>query len=298
MVTTSVLEQILAAKRANPYASEKTIEQLREEHRSGGAKVPLPNETNYCKVDVGGIHCEWVESINAKSNQVFLFLHGGGYYRGSSEATRPTAAKVSKASGMRCLSVNYRLAPEHPFPAAIEDVYNSYRWLVDQGINAKNIVVGGISAGGGLTLALLLKLKQRKEVLPAGAVPISAWTDLTQSGPSMKDLAANDPIISKEYLDRMASYYLGNTPAKTPLASPLFGDISGFPPLLIQVGTAETMMDDSKRLAKRAIAAGVYVEFEPWQDMFHGWHGSAHILEEAEQAIQSIGRFCHKVLPN
>ena len=296
MAMSSALEKILAAKRTNPYSDEKSIDELRTEHRAGGAAVPLPEGTTWEPVDAGGVPAEWIACGSPISGKVFLFIHGGGYYRGSAAATRSTAARISTVSGMRCLSIDYRLAPENTFPAAIDDTYTAYKWLLKQGVTPADIVVGGISAGGGLTLALLLKLKETRESQPAGAVPMSAWTDLTQSGDTMHTNAESDPVICKAYLDRMAGLYLGGTDAKMPLASPLFGDLTGLPPLLIQIGTAESMLDDSRRFAERARDAGVDVEYEPWEDMFHGWHGSAHILEEAQQAIESIGRFCGKVV--
>ena len=296
MAMSPALEKILAAKRANPYSDKKSIDELRTEHRAGGAAVPLPEGTTWEPVDAGGVPAEWIACGSPISGKVFLFIHGGGYYRGSAAATRSTAARISAVSGMRCLSIDYRLAPENTFPAAIDDTYTAYKWLLEQGVTPADIVVGGISAGGGLTLALLLKLKETRESQPAGAVPMSAWTDLTQSGDTMHTNAESDPVICKAYLDRMAGLYLGGTDAKMPLASPLFGDLTGLPPLLIQIGTAESMLDDSRRFAERARDAGVDVEYEPWEDMFHGWHGSAHVLEEAQQAIESIGRFCGKVV--
>ena len=296
MAMSPALEKILAAKRANPYSDEKSIDELRTEHRAGGAAVPLPEGTTWEAVDAGGVPAEWIACGSPTSGKVFLFIHGGGYYRGSAAATRSTAARISAVSGMRCLSIDYRLAPENTFPAAIDDTYTAYKWLLKQGVTPADIVVGGISAGGGLTLALLLKLKETRESQPAGAVPMSAWTDLTQSGDTMHTNAESDPVICKAYLDRMAGLYLGGTDAKVPLASPLFGDLTGLPPLLVQIGTAESMLDDSRRFAERARDAGVDVEYEPWEDMFHGWHGSAHVLEEAQQAIESIGRFCGKIV--
>lgn len=296
MAMSPALEKILAAKRANPYSDDKSIEELRSEHRAGGAAVPLPDGTVWERVDADGVPAEWISCGSTTTDKVFLFIHGGGYYRGSAEATRSTAARISDVSGMRCLSIDYRLAPEHAFPAAVDDTYTAYKWLLGQGMTPDNIVVGGISAGGGLTLALLLKLKETGEDQPAGAVPMSAWTDMTQSGDTMHTNADSDPVICKAYLDRMAGLYLDGVEAKTPLASPLFGDLTGLPPLLIQVGTAESMLDDSRRFADRARDAGVEVDYEPWEDMFHGWHGSAHVLEDAQQAIESIGRFCGKVL--
>ena len=295
MATSPALEQILAAKRADPYSDEKTIEELRANHKAGGAAIPLPDGTTFETVNASGVPSEWIQVPGVDTDRVFLFIHGGGYYRGSAAATRSAASGISKASGMRCLSIDYRLAPEDPFPAAIDDTYAAYKWLLDRGIAASNIVVGGISAGGGLTCALLLKLKDQGDALPAGAVPMSAWTDLTQSGDTMQSNAESDPVICKAYLDRMAGLYLNGADSKTPLASPLYGDFKGLPPMLVQVGTTESMYDDSRRYAEAAQAAGVDATFEPWDDMFHGWHSSAHVLDEAQQAIDSIGRFCRSL---
>ena len=296
MAISSALEMILSKKRARPYSDKQLIEDLRAEHQAAGAAIPLPDGTVFEAVDAGGVPAEWISLGSPREENVFLFIHGGAYYRGSAAATRATAARISAAAGMRCLSINYRLAPEHVFPAAIDDTFTSYKWLLEQGVTHDKIIVGGISAGGGLALALLLKLKETRQPQPAGAVPMSAWTDLTQSGDSMHANASRDPFICKAYLDRMARQYLDGVEPRTALASPLFGELSGLPPMLIQVGTAESMFDDSQRFADRAYAAGVEIEFEPWDDMFHGWHGSAHVLEDAQKAIDSIGRFCRKIL--
>ncbi|MEL0111905.1 MAG: alpha/beta hydrolase [Rickettsiales bacterium] len=295
MAKSEALEKILAAKRADTYTPEKTLEELRAQ-RGGSNAPPLPEGAVYAAVDANGVPGEWIEGQGAAQDKVFLFFHGGGYYRGTVVDTRATAARISAASGMRCLSIDYRLAPEHPFPAAVDDAYAAYRFILEQGVAPARIAVGGISAGGGLTLALLLKLKETGDPLPGAAVPMSAWTDLAQTGESLQSKADVDPIISKLYLDRMAGYYLNGADAETPLASPLYGDLSGLPPLLIQIGDAETLLDDSSRLAERARAAGVDVTYEPWEDMFHGWHSSAHILPEAQQAIDSIGKFCRSVV--
>ena len=287
----NVLEKILAARRANPYSPEKSIEDLRTEHAAGGAEVPLPEGTQFEACDAGGVPSEIIETEDTNAKRWFLFIHGGGYYRGSVAATRSTAARISAVTGAKVLSIDYRLAPEHAYPAAIDDTYAAYRWLLDQGHDPAQLMVGGISAGGGLTLALLLRLRDEGDPLPAGAVPMSPWTDLTQSGESFATNAENDPIISKGYLDRMAGLYLNGADARTPYASPLHGDLSGLPPLLIQVGSAETMRDDSVAFARKIERAGGKAMLEVWPDMFHGWHGSAHLLSDAELAIERIGEF-------
>jgi monoterpene epsilon-lactone hydrolase len=287
------LQKVIAARRANAYVPEKTIEQLRAESEARGA-VPLPNGTTFECLTVNGVPGEWVDGPGVAADRVFLFLHGGGYYRGSAVSSRSTAARISAACGARVFSIDYRLAPEHPFPAAVDDALAAYRWLLDQGIAAKKMAVGGISAGGGLTLALLLKLKDVGLPQPAAAVPMSAWTDLTQGGDTFVSRADADPVISKLYLDRMADLYLDGADPKTPLASPIYGDLSGLPPLLVHVGDAETLLDDSRLFAERAREAGVDVTYEAWDDMIHGWHGFGDILPEARQAIEEIGAFFRK----
>ena len=291
----NVLKEIIAAKRKNPYTENKSIKQLREETEVSGSKIPLPENTKVEKIIVDGVHAEWISCGKVNADKIFMFIHGGGYYRGSIASSRATVARISAQAGVQCLSIDYRLAPEHPFPAAIDDTYTAYNWILKQGINPKNIIVSGQSAGGGLCLALLLKIKYNNGDLPLGAVAISPWTDLSQSGKTMKTNEGIDPIISKKYLDRMARIYLKESSFLLPLASPLFGDLSDLPPILIQVGTAETMLDDSKRFFEKAKLANVNINIEIWKDMFHGWHGNAHILKDADIAIQSIGNFCKKL---
>lgn len=295
MTDNLILKNIIAAKRKNPYTENKTIDQLRKETGTAGALIPLPDNTKFKRILAGNVYAEWITCGDVDTDKIFMFIHGGGYYRGSIAATRATVARISAEAKVRCLSIEYRLAPEHPFPAAVDDTYTAYNWLLKEGINPKNIIVSGQSAGGGLCLALLLKIKENNGFQPKGAVAISPWTDLSQSGKTMITNANIDPVISKQYLDRMANLYLSKTPNISPLASPLYGDLSGLPPLLVQVGSAETMLDDSKRFVERAKEAKVDVQIEVWEDMFHGWHGSAHILKEAEEAIKSIGLFCRNL---
>ena len=292
MTDNLTLKNIIDAKLKNPYTENKTIDQLRKETEDAGNKVPLPKNTKFKRVSIGKIDAEWITCGEIESDKIFMFIHGGGYYRGSIAATRATVARISAEAKVRCLSIEYRLAPEHPFPAAIDDTFTAYNWLLKEGLNPKNIIVSGQSAGGGLCLALLLKLKEKNFFQPRGAVALSPWTDLTQSGKTMKINADIDPVISKKYLDRMANLYLAKTSNTSPLASPLYGELSGLPPLLVQVGSAETMLDDSRRFVEKAKEAKVDVQIEVYKDMFHGWHGSAHILKDGKKAIKNIGLFC------
>lgn len=252
---------------------------------------PSAAETRCTPVDAGGVRAEWVAAPGAAEDRVVLYLHGGGYVMGSVNTHRELAARLSRAAGARVLVLDYRLAPEHPFPAAVEDATAAYRWLLSQGIKPNRVVVAGDSAGGGLTLATLLALRDAKDPLPAAGVCISPWTDMEGAGASMTTRAKADPIVQKEMLLNMAKLYLGGKDPKTPLAAPLHADFRGLPPLLVQVGDAETLLDDATRVAERAKAAGVKVDLEVWDEMIHVWHLFAPVLPEGQQAIDKIGKF-------
>ena len=290
------LALIIAALRENPYTAEKSVERLRQESEKGARALPLLEEATVEEVDAGGVPSEWVRMPESRPDRLFLMIHGGGYYRGLAVAVRSVSAWIARAARCTVLSIDYRLAPEHPFPAAVDDTCTAYRWLLSQGISADKIVVGGISAGGGLTLALLLACRDSGDPQPAGAVPMSAWTDLAQTGASFGSNADTDPSISKAYLDRFSALYLDGADPQTPLASPLYADLHGLPPLLLQVGTAETMLDDSVAFAARAEEAGVEVTLEQWPEMIHGWQSNPHRLPEGREAIEHIADFYRRVV--
>jgi acetyl esterase/lipase len=222
---------------------------------------------------------------------VFLFFHGGGYCSGSIVSHRGMVTEVGRAAGARTLAVGYRLAPEHPFPAAIEDARSAYRFLLDQGIAPSKIAIGGDSAGGGLTLALLTSVRDAGQPLPACAWLVSPWVDLQMTGASLTQNAAIDPLISKSYLEELASAYLAGADPANPLGSPINAELAGLPALLVQVGSAETLLDDAVRIARRAGAADVRVNLEIWPRMIHAWHLWAAQLEAGRQAIASAGAF-------
>ena len=290
------LAPIIAAMRANPYTADKSVELLRQESGEGARARPLPEGATCEEVDAGGVPSEWVRMPESRPDRIFLMIHGGGYYRGLAAAVGGASAWIARAAKCTVLSINYRRAPEHPFPAAVDDTITAYRWLLSQGFAADHIVVGGISAGGGLTLALLLSCRDSGDPLPAGGVPMSAWTDLAQTGGSFQSNADADPAVSKEYLDRFSALYLNGTDPQTPLASPLYADLTGLPPLLLQVGTTETMLDDSVAFAARAEEAGVDVTLEQWPEMIHGWQQRPHELPEAREAIEHIAEFYRHVV--
>jgi len=242
-------------------------------------------------VSAGGVPAEWIVPPNAADDRVILYLHGGGYVMGSINTHRAMIARIARASEAKALALNYRMAPEDPFPTAVDDATAAYRWLLAQGYKPGKMVISGDSAGGGLTLATLLALRDAGTPLPAAAVPISPWADLEGTGASVETRAAADPMVDKAGLLRMAQMYAGDSDPKNPLISPIYADYKGLPPMLIQVGDAEILLDDSTRVAERARAAGIKVELEAWPEMFHVWHVFAKILPEGQQAIDRIGEY-------
>lgn len=253
--------------------------------------APPRGDLRCTPVNIDGLKAEWVRAEGSREDHAVLYLHGGGYCIGSINTHRHLAGDIAQAAGARVLLIDYRLGPEHPFPGAVDDAKRAYDFLVGSGVQPKRCAIAGDSAGGGLTAAALLALRDADARLPAAGVCLSPWFDLSMSGDSMQSKAAVDPMVQRENLQRMASAYLAGAEARTPLASPLFADLRGLPPLLVQVGTAETLLDDSTRFAERARAAGVAVDIEVWDDMIHVWHAFSFALPEARQAIERIGAF-------
>ena len=243
-------------------------------------------------VDVDGVAGEWSRAPGSDASRVLLFFHGGGYCSGSIHSHRRLVTEAGRAAGVRTLAVAYRLAPEHPFPAALEDALTAWHFLRRQGVAAKHIVVGGDSAGGGLTLALIGQLQETGEELPACMWLLSPWTDLTMSGSTLATKDSVDPLIHGGYLHELADAYLPDSVnRKDPRVSPLYADLTGLPPVLIQVGSAETLLADATRLAAAAGAADVAVTLEVWPHMIHAWPlWNAH-LEPGRQALAEAGTF-------
>ena len=284
-----VVDQLRAQKLQAP-----TVAEMRRNIEALGGMFPLAADVRCEKISANGVPAEWVALPGAAADRAVLYLHGGGYVIGSIDTHREFASRISRASGARVLVLDYRLAPEHPFPAAIDDAVAGYRFLLDHGVSPKKIVIAGDSAGGGLTVAALVAIRDAKLPLPAGAVPISPWCDLEGLGDSATTKAAEDPMVTKDGLLAMAGHYLNGADPRTPLAAPLYADLSGLPPLFIQVGTAEILLDDSTRLAERARKAGVEVRLEPWDGMIHVFQIFAHV-PEAGQATEKIGAFVRSV---
>jgi epsilon-lactone hydrolase len=248
-------------------------------------------------VDIDGVPGEWSIVRGSDASRTLLYLHGGGYCSGSIVSHRRMVTEAGRAAGVRTLAIAYRLAPEHPFPAALDDALTAWRFLRDHGIAAAHIAIGGDSAGGGLTLALVNRLRESKKELPGCMWLVSPWTDLTLSGATLVTNDAADPIIHRSYLVELTDAYVPAGMARTdPRLSVLFADLKGLPPMLVQVGSAETLLDDSTRLAAAAGAAAVPVTLEIWPHMIHAWHlWNAH-LEPGRQALASAGAFIRRHL--
>ena len=285
------LQAIIQQLRSNPLLENPDLAVVRAGFEQMGAMFPVPADVKCEPVSANGVKSEWVTAPGAANDRAILYLHGGGYVIGSINTHRALAAAISQAAKARVLLIDYRLAPECPHPAAIEDATAAYRYLVKQGISPKRIAIAGDSAGGGLTVATLVALREAGDQLPAAGVCLSPWVDLEGIGESMTKCADLDPMVKKDGLVQLAALYLGGKSARTPLAAPLYADLSGLPPLLIQVGTWETLLDDASRIAERAKKAGVDVTYEPWEGMIHVWQLFAPMLDEGKQAIEKIGAF-------
>ncbi len=284
------LANLRALLAASPPPENPTIEILRERFEKLAEFLPCPVGTEIETRPVGGVPAEIVSAPDVGEGRWILYLHGGGYVIGSPNTHRTLAANLSAAAGARVAVIDYRLAPEHPFPAALEDAVAAWTGLLaDEGADPAHSAIAGDSAGGGLTVACLLKLRDAGAPLPACGLAISPWVDMEGTGASMSEKADVDPMVRKEGLLAFAGLYLAGADPREPLAAPLYADLAGLPPLMIQVGTAETLLDDSRRLAERAEAAGVAVELEVAEDMVHVWHLFAPMLSEGREAIGRAG---------
>jgi acetyl esterase/lipase len=262
-----------------------------------GSVWPVADDVKLAAIDVGGVPGEYSIVPGSDTSRILLFFHGGGYCSGSIVSHRRIVSEAGRAAGVRTLAIGYRLAPEHPFPAAYEDVLTAWHFLRNQGISAARIAVGGDSAGAGLALGLIGQLRDGNQELPACGWLVSPWTDLTMSGSTLATKDAVDPLIHKGYLNELANAYLpAGMDRNDPRVSPLYADFRGFPPTLIQVGSAETLLDDSTRLAAVAGEADVPVTLEIWPHMIHAWHlWNAH-LEPGRRALVSAGAFIRRCL--
>lgn len=274
---------------------------LEAQRRSTGAVVlglpssPLYKETRFERVNAGGVAAEWFRRSDAEGGPLILYFHGGGYGLGSIDTHRDLVARICRACRGSALSVEYRLAPEHKFPAQLEDALAAYRWLLREGVDPKRIVFGGDSAGGGLVISTLISLRDSGEPMPAAGVCLSPWTDMEILG-STVDTNDRYDYIHRRALNQYRKRFVADHQIRNPLASPLLADLRQLPPLLVQVGSAETLLDDSLRFAEVARKAGVDVTLRVWEDMIHVWQLFAFLVPQGAAAIDEIGEFIrHRV---
>jgi monoterpene epsilon-lactone hydrolase len=294
-----LMASIREETRAAAGVAALTLQERRVSFVPAGRPHPLPADVTVTPVTAGGVPAYWLTAPGVDESRVLLFLHGGGYELGSLRSHGELASRLGRASGMRVLFPEYRLAPEAPFPAAIDDVAAVWQWLrVDQQVSPGSIAVAGDSAGGGLAVALLVAVRNAAEALPAAAVLMSPTVDLTSSGISMVERADQDPISTPAMLRQFAADYLAGADPRTPLASPLFSALDGLPPLLVLTGTADVLLSDAQRLARAAAGAGVDVTFEQGDGLPHAYP----IMQgtpEAVQATDQIGAFLRgRVVPS
>lgn len=282
-----LLKKELAARLAAAEAPE-SLSETRANHDALGAKMKLASGVTEEEVSVGGVS-GLKFSPAKKSSSNILYFHGGGYVVGSPTSHRSMTSEIAKSSQSVVWSMDYRLGPENPFPAAVEDGLSSYKGLLDAGVKSNDIVISGDSAGGGLTVATAIRIKEENLPAPAGLVVISPWTNLVGDGWSYQNKAINDPIVHQEILNNCRNQYLGDADQRHPLASPIEADLSGLPPILIQVGAEEIMLSDSIALTERAGGVNVEVALEIWPKMFHVFQYYHHRLKEAREAIERIG---------
>lgn len=281
-----------------PYeVMRNSVDKMRDVFVQANAKAKIRPDTKRVAVDAGGVPAEWFTPSGVREDQALLYLHGGGYVMGSVETHRSLIDDIASATGCRALALNYRLAPEHPFPAPVEDATAGYRWLLAQGVAAENIVIAGDSAGGGLTAATLLALRDAGDPLPAGAALLSPWVDLEGTGASCETRAEQDPMIHPIGLRGMGRLYVGeNGNLRDPLASPLLAPQHGLPPMLVQAGDWEVLRDDATRLTHEIHAAGGEVTLSIWPEMVHVFPFFAPFIPEGREGVAEIGRFLRTCL--
>ena len=287
-------EKVVRSLVDHPIAfMELTPEDLRSEFESVRERFfPIPDDVTIEKTEIEGVEGEWVRVPESRADRVIVYLHGGGYLYGSARSHRQMVAGIARAARARAFAVDYRRAPEHRFPAALDDAITVIRALFARGVAPEQLIVAGDSAGGGLTLAAMMRLRDSGERLPAAGVCLSPWTDLELTGDSARTGAVDDPMCSVQDLRKMAALYAEGR-LRDPLASPVHADLQGLPPLLILVGTREILLDDATRVAENARAAGVPVQLECWDGLIHVWPLFGH-TPEAAAAITRMGEFARE----
>ena len=251
----------------------------------------LPKGVKVDRFDADGIPAAWISPSNADADKVIVHFHGGGYVTGGIDSHLMMGIPMAQALRIKILLFDYRLAPEHPFPAALQDGLKIYRWLLEQGYQARDIILSGDSAGSGLALATTLSLQDTNEPLPSAVICISPWVDLAHTGDSHATNADTDVVLTTDVLAEWASAYTDESILKNPLVSPLYADFHGFPPMFIQTDSSEILFDDAKRLADKAKADGVDVTLKVWNGLWHAWHAMGGLIPESKKAFEEIGQF-------
>jgi epsilon-lactone hydrolase len=291
-----VLDELRARQREAAGRPAPSLAEVRATFLPIGRSHPIPDDVSVTAVTAAGVPAHWLDAPGVDPENVLLFLHGGGFQFGSLASDGELASRLGRAAGMRVLFPEYRLAPEHPFPAALEDVRAAWRWLrIDQGIPPRSLAIAGDSAGGGLAVSSMISARDGDEEMPAAAVLMSPTVDLTASGASMTKRIHQDPISTPALLNQLADDYLAGGDPRDPLASPLFASLGGLPPLLIVVGTADLLLSDSERFADAARAAGVDVTLRVGKDLPHVFPLALGTPEAAE-ATETIGAFLRQRL--
>lgn len=284
-------------RRSTPFDPNASIEELREHiSQFWGGFGPAPKGIDVQPVLISSIRGEWVVPEGATGRRVILYFHGGGFIAGSPESHRPFVARLAHAASARALVPQYRLAPEFPYPAALRDAADAYRWLLTQGIMPNNIIFAGDGSGGGLALATLLALRNAGLPLPAAGVCFSPWSDMTLSGWSMIKNAKTDDALSWELLAVCARHYLKGASPAEPFASPVYGDFRGLPPLMIHAGSLEVLKDDASRLGERAASANVNINVEVYEGMPHLFQGLGD-LNESKVSLTRAAAFIKSRTP-
>jgi len=294
-VQSHLIELILRARRVflSSWHAELDIAKERAETMAASAAFARFSGVVCWPVSANGVPAEWIVPVRATVERSIMFIHGGTFFAGSIASHRPLAANIAAAARTRALIIDYRLSPEHPYPAGLEDVITAYHWLREK-IAANEIVIASDSAGGALTLGLLIALRDKGETMPACAVCLSPATDLTLEGETWKTNRKRDIMLEYWKMVKGLEIYLCGTDPRTPMASPFHADLKGLPPLLIQVGSAEMLLSDSTRFAEKARAAGVEVTLEVWERMQHEWQFIPSMLPEGKRAIAGIGRYIQR----
>jgi acetyl esterase/lipase len=288
------LQLVLQMLIASPLAGLRPAADMRAGLEAMAGGFALAPDVRVETLTIAGMRAESVTSAATSAAHTILYLHGGGYVVGSLNTHRELAARLGRAAGCRVLLIDYRLAPEHVHPAAVDDTVTAYRWLLDHGAVPERVAIAGDSAGGGLTIATLVALRDRDVPLPRAGVCFSPWVDMEATGESM-DTVTTDPMLNRELILHFAAFYLkGGIDPRTPLASPLYADLRGLPPLLIQASNDEVLVDDAKRIAERAREAGVACELELTDEMPHVWQIFASMLPEGQQALERAGTFLRR----